>query len=105
MARAKLTFSAPVTIALNCLERSESNVRRVRPAIPIRSLADSIARRGLLQSLSVRPILDDAGTETGRYRVQAGGRRLEALQLLVKEKRLAKNAPIPCMIKTEGTEE
>ena len=105
MARAKLTFSAPVTIALDCLERSESNVRRVRPAIPIRSLADSIARRGLLQSLSVRPILDDAGAETGRYRVQAGGRRLEALQLLVKEKRLAKNAPIPCMVKTDGTEE
>ena len=105
MARAKLTFSAPVTVPLDCLERSDGNVRHVKAAMPIQSLADSIARRGLLQSLSVRSILDETGAETGRYRVQAGGRRLEALQLLVKQKRLAKNAPIPCMIKTDGVEE
>src|SRR5271157_5196778 len=80
MARAKLSFSAPITVPLDCLEPSEGNVRRIRPAIPIQSLADSIARRGLLQSLSVRPVLDEAGAETGRYRVQAGSRRLEALQ-------------------------
>ena len=98
MARAKLSFSAPITVPLDCLERSDGNVRRIRPAIPIQSLADSIARRGLLQSLSVRPVLDEAGAETGRYRVQAGSRRLEALQLLVKQKRLAKNAchSLPC---------
>jgi ParB family transcriptional regulator, chromosome partitioning protein len=105
MARAKLTFSAPVTIPLDCLELSDGNVRRIKPAIPIQSLADSIARRGLLQSLSVRPILDDNGAETSRYRVQAGSRRLEAMQLLVKQKRLAKNAPIPCLVKTDGIEE
>jgi ParB family chromosome partitioning protein len=105
MARAKLSFSAPITVPLDCLERSEGNVRRIRPAIPIQSLADSIARRGLLQSLSVRPVLDDAGAETGRYRVQAGSRRLEALQLLMKQKRLAKNASIPCLVKTSGLEE
>jgi ParB family chromosome partitioning protein len=105
MARTKLTFTAPVTIPLDRLEHSENNVRRVRTGIPIQTLANSIARRGLLQSLSVRPILDGAGAETGRYRVQAGGRRLEALQLLVKEKRLAKNTPIPCIVKTDGIEE
>jgi ParB family chromosome partitioning protein len=105
MARAKLSFSAPITVSLDCLERSEGNVRRIRPAIPIQTLADSIARRGLLQSLSVRPVLDEAGAETGRYRVQAGSRRLEALQLLVKQKRLAKTAAIPCLVKTSGLEE
>jgi len=105
MARAKLSFSAPITVPLDCLERSDGNVRRIRPAIPIQNLADSIARRGLLQSLSVRPVLDEAGAETGRYRVQAGGRRLEALQLLVKQKRLAKTAAIPCLVKTSGLEE
>ncbi|MBJ7532948.1 ParB N-terminal domain-containing protein [Rhodomicrobium vannielii ATCC 17100] len=105
MARAKLTFSAPVTIALDLLEPSAANVRRVKPQMSIESLAESIARRGLLQSLSVRPILDEAGAETGRYRVQAGGRRLEALLRLVKQKRLAKNAPIPCLVKSSGIEE
>ena len=34
--------------------------------------------------------------------MQAGGRRLRALKLLVKQKRLAKDAPIPCIIKTTG---
>ena len=72
-----------------------------------RSKASPTALRGAacLQSLSVRPVLDEAGAETGRYRVQAGSRRLEALQLLVKQKRLAKNASIPCLVKTSGLEE
>ena len=40
---------------------------------------------------------EEAGEETGAYGVQAGGRRLRALQLLVKQKKLAKNAPIPAL--------
>jgi ParB family transcriptional regulator, chromosome partitioning protein len=63
------------------------------------------ARRGLLQSLSVRPVLDGNGEESGKFAVSAGGRRLAALKLLVKQKRLAKNAPVPCIVKTEGIEE
>jgi ParB family chromosome partitioning protein len=59
----------------------------------------------LLQSLSVRPILDDEGLETGTYGIQAGGRRYRALKLLVKQKKLAKNAPIPCIVKTDGIAE
>ena len=39
MACAKLTFSAPDTIPLDCLELSDGNVRRIKPAIPIQSLA------------------------------------------------------------------
>ncbi|MBM3655055.1 MAG: DNA-binding protein, partial [Alphaproteobacteria bacterium] len=52
----------------------------------------------LLQSLIVRPIPD----REGFYEVQAGGRRYRALELLVKQKRLAKNAPIPCVIREDG---
>ena len=37
--------------------------------------------------------------------VTAGGRRLAALKLLVKQKRLAKNAPVPCIVKPDGVEE
>ncbi|MFZ1101401.1 MAG: ParB/RepB/Spo0J family partition protein, partial [Hyphomicrobiaceae bacterium] len=84
------------------LVQSDANVRRVNAAISIEALAESIARRGLLQSLSVRPLLDDEGSESNTYEVQAGGRRLRALKLLVKQKRLARNAPIACIVKTTG---
>ena len=62
----------------------------------IEQLADDIARRTLLQSLTVRPVLDVDGNETGFFEIPAGGRRFRALELLVKQKRLAKTAPIPC---------
>jgi ParB family chromosome partitioning protein len=77
-------------------------VRKTNAAMSIEALAESIARRSLLQSLSVRPLRDDAGQETGTYEVQAGQRRLRALHLLVKSGRLAADAPIPCVVKTTG---
>ncbi len=45
-------------------------------------------RRGLQQSLSVRPVIDEAGLETAQFAVQAGGRRLAALQKLQAEGRI-----------------
>lgn len=92
-------------IPFNQLELSAANVRSVLNDASIPDLADSIARRGLLQSLNVRPILDDDGAETGRYTVPAGGRRFRALTLLVKQKRLAADAPIPCIVKSDGLAE
>lgn len=102
MSNPKLALTAPQTIPLDKLSVHEANVRQIEAGVSIESLAADIARRGLLQSLSVRPVLDDTGQETGRYAVQAGGRRLRALQMLVKQKRLAKNAPVPCIVRTEG---
>src|SRR5581483_1767740 len=49
--------------------------------------------------------LDQAGAETGMYEVPAGGRRYRALELLVKKKRLARTAPVPCIVRTEGIPE
>jgi ParB family chromosome partitioning protein len=98
----KLTLAPPQTIPLDKLALHDGNVRQIKAGVSIESLAADIGRRGLLQSLSVRPILNEAGEETGSYGVQAGGRRLRALQLLVKQKRLAKNAPVPCIVRSEG---
>ncbi len=71
----------------------------------IEELAVSIAAHGLLQSLSVRPVLDGEGAETGKYEVIGGGRRLAALKLLVKRKQAPKSAPVPCVIvEGEGEE-
>ena len=99
----KITLSSSRDISLNKLVLSQSNVRRVKSGISVEQLAADIGRRGLLQSLNVRPVLKD-GIETGMFEVPAGGRRFQALQLLVKQKRLAKNAPVPCIVREASTE-
>src|SRR3546814_14910141 len=96
----KLVLSGSRDIPFDKLALSQSNVRRVKAGVSIGQLAEDIVRRTLLQSLNVRPILDSEGQETGRFEVPAGGRRYRALELLVKQKRLARNAPIPCVVRT-----
>ena len=88
----KITLSSSRDIPFNKLVLSQSNVRRVKAGISVEKLAESIARRGLIQSLHVRPELDAKGQETGLFEVPAGGRRYRALELLVKQKRLNKTA-------------
>jgi ParB family chromosome partitioning protein len=95
----KITLSSSRDIPLNKLVLSQSNVRRVKAGVSIEELAEDIARRTLLQSLNVRPVLDAEGAETGMFEVPAGGRRYRALQHLVKQKRLAKTAPVPCVVR------
>ena len=75
--------------------QSQSNVRRVKAGVSIEELAEDIARRGLLQGLTFGRSLDADGKETGMFEIPAGGRRYRALELLVKQKRLAKTAPVP----------
>ncbi len=95
----KIVLAGSRDIPFDRLTLSQSNVRRVKAGVSIGELADDIVRRTLLQSLNVRPILDSEGAETGQFEVPAGGRRFRALELLVKRKRLAKDAPIPCVVK------
>jgi ParB family chromosome partitioning protein len=101
----KIALSESRDIPFNRLVLSQSNVRRVKAGVAIEELAEDIARRTLLQSLTVRPVLDESGAETGVYEVPAGGRRYRALELLVKQKRLARTAPVPCIVRTGGIAE
>ncbi|MHB8884412.1 MAG: ParB/RepB/Spo0J family partition protein [Methylovirgula sp.] len=101
----KITLSASRDIPFNKLVLSQANVRRVKAGVSIEELAEDIARRTLLQSLSVRPVLDAEGQETGMFEIPAGGRRFRALELLVKQKRLAKTAPVPCVLREGGIAE
>src|ERR1700748_1603774 len=98
----KITLSQSRDIPFNRLVLSQSNVRRVKAGVSIEELAQDIARRTLLQSLTVRPVLDDGGAETGMFEIPAGGRRYRALELLVKQERLWRTAPRPCGGRTEG---
>ncbi|MCW0236740.1 MAG: ParB N-terminal domain-containing protein [Ferrovibrio sp.] len=101
----KITLSPSRDIPFNKLLLSQSNVRRIKAGVSIEELAEDIARRGLLQGLSVRPVVDQAGVETGMFEIPAGGRRYRVLERLVKQRRLAKTAPVPCVIREGGIAE
>ena len=98
---AKITLSGARGIPFSALMLSQANVRRVKAGVSIDSLATDIERRGLLQSLTVRAQRDEEGNETGRYEVPAGGRRFRALQQLVKQRRMAKTEPVPCIVRDD----
>ena len=101
----KIKLSSSRDIPFNKLVLSQSNVRRVKAGMSIEQLAESIALRTLLQSLSVRAVLDEDGKENGMFEVPAGGRRYRALELLVKQKRMSKTQPVPCVVRDDGLAE
>jgi ParB family chromosome partitioning protein len=101
----KIKLSPSRDIPFNKLVLSQSNVRRVKAGVSIEQLAESIAERTLQQSLSVRSVVNADGQETGMFEVPAGGRRYRALERLVKQKRMAKTEPVPCVVRNGGTAE
>jgi ParB family chromosome partitioning protein len=60
----KITLSASRDIPFSQLVLSQANVRRVKAGVSIEELAVDIARRTLLQSITVRPVLDANGAGT-----------------------------------------
>ncbi|MBB4596446.1 ParB/Srx family N-terminal domain-containing protein [Xanthomonas arboricola] len=73
------------------------NVRKT-PRMSIPELAASIQRVGLLQNLIVI-----AAADGEHYEVVAGGRRLAALKLLTKKRRISKEWDVPCLLVADGT--
>ena len=101
----KIALSPSRDIPFNKLVLSQANVRKTKAGVSIGELAEDIARRTLLQSITVRAVTDARGKETGMFEIPAGGRRYRALELLVKQKRLARNAPVPCVVRENGCAE
>jgi ParB family chromosome partitioning protein len=81
-----------IFVPLSQLRPSKRNVRKTAGA-SITELAASIARVGLLQNLTV--ILASDGEH---HEVVAGGRRLAALKLLAKERRIPKDHEVQCLL-------
>ncbi len=65
----KIVLSSSRDIPFNKLVLSQSNVRRIKAGVSIEELAEDIARRTLLLSLTVRPVHDADGVETGMFEV------------------------------------
>jgi ParB family chromosome partitioning protein len=81
---------------LSALFLSGDNVRKGEPT-SIEELAATIEAQGLLQALHVTQQFLE-GTPTGRYAVEAGGRRLRSLQWLACKGRIAQDFPVECKL-------
>jgi len=75
----EITLSPSRGIPFDKLMQSQSNVRRIKAGVSVEELTEDIARCGLLQSLSVRSVLDADGVETGKFEIPVWGRRFSAL--------------------------
>lgn len=82
-AHGQTTLSMSRDMLFDKLVPSQSNVRRIKTGVSIEELAANIARRTLLQSLTVRPVLTAHGAETGMFEIPAGGRCHRALEHVV----------------------
>lgn len=88
-------------LPLNRLMLSNLNVRQTERDADIASLADDIAARGLKQNLVVVPAHFSTGISEDwddQFEVIAGGRRYQAMQLLVDDGRLPADHPVPVLI-------
>jgi len=86
------------TIPLNKLVQSPRNVRRHADPAADAELKASIAARGLLQNLIVRP-----GTK-GKFEVEAGERRRKAMLALAEDKVLSKDHEVTCLVLEDTAE-
>lgn len=84
-------------VPLSQLRPSKRNVRKTLGA-SITELATSVERVGLLQNLTVTLASDGE-----HYEVVAGGRRLAALKLLAKKRRIAKDYAVPCLLVADAS--
>ena len=99
-----LPTGLPLMIGLDKLAADPMNVRP--DTGDVKELAASIAAHGIIQPLAVRPETkpdrrhpDKIDHPTGRYLVVAGGRRLRALMKLAGDRRLPKDAGVPCVVR------
>jgi len=86
------------TIPLNKLVQSPRNVRRHSDAAADAELKASIAARGLLQNLIVRP------AAKGKFEVEAGERRRRAMLELVADKTLPRDHAVTCLVIEDADE-
>lgn len=77
---------------------SKLNVRKTARRLSIPELAASISRVGLLQNLIVVLAADGE-----HYEVVAGDRRLTALKLLAKKRRIAADHDVPCLLVADAS--
>jgi ParB family chromosome partitioning protein len=89
------TTTQPQLIAASRVEKSPLNARRTTAKMGMEELKASLLSHGLMQNL----VVTDAGD--GQFLVIAGGRRLEAIHLLLAEGKLPQDFAMPCQVVSE----
>lgn len=89
--------NALVSLPLCALTRSKLNIRKTDRKADLEQLAASIESQGLLENLVVR----ENGGEI--YEVIAGARRLAALKLLARKKKVPNDHPVSCLVLESGS--
>ena len=96
------TITTTITdLPLSKLTHGKANVRKTNSG-SLEPLIASLRAHGLIQNLTVRPILNKKGHATGRYSVVAGNRRLSALQALAETGEIDGDTPLPCHVLDEA---
>lgn len=85
-------------IPLDKLSASPSNVRKTNTKEGLDELVSSIEAHGLINNLYVKPVNGHG------FEVIAGERRRKAMLILVKEKKLPADHPVPCVIADDETD-
>jgi ParB family chromosome partitioning protein len=88
------------SIPLDKLVPSARNVRRDTVEQADQQLKADIEARGLLQNL----VVSRHAKRKGRFAVEAGGRRLRALQRLAEEGKIAKTHEVCCLVIEDGAD-
>ncbi len=91
------------------LSVSKTNMRFGRKAPDVSDILPTVRKRGVIQTLLVRPNPVPSGVEgcqDGHYEIVAGARRFHAAQIVAQERRLAEGdaaeaEPLPCRILSE----
>ena len=78
-------------VPLSQLKSDPANVRKT-DLEPTKGFVASIREQGVLEALTVRP--NGEG-----YLVTNGGKRLAALNVLLKDKSIAPDHPVPCVVR------
>jgi ParB family chromosome partitioning protein len=96
-----MTTSHHQLIPFSSLFLSPRNARKTKPS-HLEAMAASILHSGILQNLVVTPELVD-GAATGRFEVNAGGRRWRAIKINVERGAFAEDYPTPCLVRDNAT--
>src|SRR4051812_43736929 len=83
------------------LSVSKTNMRYARKSPDVTDLLPTVRKRGVIQTLLVRPTAED-----GHFEIVAGARRYHAARIVAQERRLALGEaaevePLPCRILAE----
>jgi ParB family transcriptional regulator, chromosome partitioning protein len=101
----KIALSQSRDIPFNRLALSQANVRRIKAGVSIEELARTSHVARCCRVSPSGPFSTKAALRPAVFEIPAGGRCYRALELLVKQKRLARTTPIPCIVRTEGLAE